>query len=311
MRWQPLAREHGLDLARPATPGDWVLARHQHAFARDAESLAGDPLFGWSLGAWDLRDLGLYGYSVLNAPDLRSALRLMIDLVSLETEAAQLRLQVQNGEAALVQTWVPITVKSASWLNMFLCALRQLIGPDFVPLHMGRYETDPNRSARLSDLVGMSIEDLDTPIAFVTFEERLLDHPVIGADEMLAQALQQCWLSDRADLAARHAELADLADAIVPLLVKGMPSLDAAACALGVSTAELRCGLDRIGCSLSGLVDAIRSGLSTRVLTKPDMTVVRATKALGFDEPDELSRAYERWWGRPLRNGYGRSLRYE
>lgn len=307
VRWQGLAREHGIDLAHPER---WILARHQHAFARDAELAADDPLFGWRVGEWDLRDLGLYGYAVLSASDVRSALRLLVELSNLETEAAQLSLHLRPGEAMLVQSWTPITAKSASWLHMLLCVMRQLVGPDFLPRRLGRYETNPDRTARLSDRVGMQVEGSDAPIAFLTFDDRLLDRPLASADEALAQVLRRYWLSEREELVARHDEVAQLADAVVPLLGQGTPTHATVAFALGVSTVELRRKLDRIGSDLAHIVDAVRSGLSLPLVARSDMTLVRATKALGFADPDALKSAYERWWGRPLRNGYGQPLRH-
>ena len=99
-------------------------------------------------------------------------------------------------------------------------------------------------------------------------------------------------------------KVADLSDAIVPLLPSGTPTLDAVACSLGMSAAEVRRKLDRIGSSLPLLIDAVRSGLSLPLLAQSNMTVVHAAKALGFTEPEALSRAFERWWGRPCSPGY-------
>lgn len=306
--WQPLACDHGLDLAGPETRDSWVLARHQHAFVRDAERLAGDPFLGWSLGAWDLRDLGLYGYSLLNAPNLRSALRLMVELSSLETEAAQFALYVQADKATLAQTWSPSPAMRAAWLHMFLSTLRHLVGPAFKPLRLGLGESDPERLQGLSERAGVDVEGLETPITFVTFARHLLDCPITGAEPELADILTRLWLMERDDLVARQAEMAALADAIVPLLAGGTPCATSVACALGITTDELQRKLGRSGGSLPDIVDAVRSGLSIPLLTEPNMTLIRATKALGFTYPDEFVQAHRRWWQTAPQDGRGRPL---
>jgi AraC-like DNA-binding protein len=287
-----------------------VLALHQDAFVRDAERLADDPYLGWSLGAWDLRDLGLYGYSILNAPDLRRALRLLVDLSRLETTAAQLILHETADDATLVQTWLPNTTKCAAWLHIFLCVLRQLVGPDFVPRRLGLHMSEPARRDGFCDRAGMPVDAQEAPIAFVTFDARLLDRPMQNADSDLARVLRRCSRLDQAQFGVRSAELNHMARAIVPLLALDRPTMATVSALVGLSTAALQRRLDDLGCSLPDLVDAVRSGLSTQLLTKPNMTIVRATRALGFDQPEALMNAYRRWWGRPLGDGRGRPVRY-
>lgn len=308
LSWRDLARAQDLSLDKHQ-PGARVFAWSEQAFLREAERLADDPLLGWSLGAWELRDLGLYGYSVLNAPDLRQALQLVLKLSAIVSEAAHLDLSVTNGEALLVQNWSANGVMSQVWLHMLLCHLRELVGPDFRPQRLGVHQTDPVQVQRLSDQAGMAIEGLTAPVTFVSFPASLLDRPIQGADARLASVLQKLWDQECATLVARNKELQELQGAIVALLPTGASTASSIAAALGLSMRALADKLDRIGTRLPWVVDAIRAGLVGRLLAKPNMTLLRATWALGFTDPEEFVRAHERWWGTAPRDGRGRLVR--
>ncbi|MFO1037342.1 MAG: AraC family transcriptional regulator ligand-binding domain-containing protein [Geminicoccaceae bacterium] len=303
LSWRPLAREHGLDLAPTTAPATWVLARNQHAFLRDAERLAADPYLAWSLGAFDLHDLGVFGYATLSAPDLRAALLTMTELAALESEAANLALVEQSGTATLVQRFPANSATAAAWLHFLLSALSALVGPDLRPLRLGLPAAAPELVQGLSAQVSLAVEEVRAPVVFVTFGRHLLDRPLHATDERLSRVLTSLWREERNTLAARHAELVALADAIIPLLARGTPTPAGLAHVLGLSTAELQGKLDHVGSSLSRIVDAIRSGLAVRLLADADMTMAAASEALGLPDGKTLARAYRRWWGTLPRDG--------
>lgn len=306
--WRPLARAHGLDLAQPRLPGMRILVQGADAFLREAARLADDPRLGWKLGDVDLKDMGVLGYSVLNEPDVRRALQLLVDHAGLLSEAAQLVLQVTNDEATLAQSRSSNAVTSQIWLRMFLGLLERLCGPDFEPLRVGVYGTDARHLAGLARHAGLRAEGGDAPVTFVTFPAALLERPVPGADPSLARTLQPLREQAKTQLRRYARELAALRDIIVPLLTDGGATLPHVAMALGMAPESLRKKLGQRGLRLTWIVDAIRADLATTLLAKPNMTLSRAAEELGYRSTIQLTRAYRRWWAAPPRDGRGRHL---
>lgn len=306
---QQLLDLHGLDLRMPPGPDARVFAYCVDAFLRDAERLADDPFLGWTVAGCELRDLGLFGYSVLSAPDLRSALHLMVDLSPLLSEAANLVLQVGEKEARLAQSLSANAAMSQVWLRMVICHLRELVGPDFAPQRVGTCERDPDRLAGLSQRIGTEVERLEAPVTFLTFHAGLLDRPLATADRKLAAVLSPLGQEEVARLAARRTDLEELRRALVPLLPAGAPCLSQLATAVGLAPPTLEARLERLGVSLPAMIDATRAGLVADLRARSNVTLLQATEALGFATPNALAKAYERWWGGPIRNTYGQALR--
>lgn len=303
LEWRSLARRHGLDTARLQAPHPRVLVRSETAFVREAMHLAGDPDLCWSLGAWDLRDFGLHGYTMLNQPDLRGALRYLLWFGRSHTEGLDLDLVEANGEATLVDTITPLPITSEFLLHLMLSVLRQLAGPDFQPLRAATHQTDPNRLRLLSDRIGRPVEGFPAPLTFISFPSHLLDRPITGADGDLADVLHGLGTQTAAEVAERRAELHELRSAVLALLPSGTPTAARVADALGITLGTLQERLGRLGVRLPRLVDAIRADLGRQMLAMPHMTLTRAARALGYARPRTLARAHNRWWGTPLRDG--------
>ncbi|MFO1037615.1 MAG: AraC family transcriptional regulator ligand-binding domain-containing protein [Geminicoccaceae bacterium] len=296
-RCAPLLRAHGIALSDSADSQARLSARSEEALLRDAAMLADEPLLGWAIGDLELRDLGLYGYAALNAPDVRSALHAIVDHVTLVSENARFVLHEADGEATIAQVFSTGRCTDQASIRALLGHLSELIGPDFEPLRAGLPEQDPDRLERLSDLARTPVEGLSEPISFVSFPARLLSRRVHGADELLATVLQRLWQEEQARLAARTRALQRLQGAIVPLLPHGEPKLDAVAAKLGISIRDLRNELADLGTNLPRMTDIVRSGLVKALLAEPGMTLERAARALGYVTTDVLMKAYRRWFG--------------
>ncbi|MFO1037617.1 MAG: AraC family transcriptional regulator ligand-binding domain-containing protein [Geminicoccaceae bacterium] len=297
VNWKRLARSHGLDLSRPA--GGRVAAACEQAILRDAEILCGDPLFGWTLGEIELRDLGLYGYSVLNEQNVGNALHRLVDLSALVTEASHLTLSVERGEARLTQSLPTNTTTSQVCLRAFLCHLSELVGPEFQPLRVGICGQDARRIQGLAERAQCEVEATAAWDTYVAFPARLLDSPLAGADPMLARTLQPLWTEECARLRAQGEEMLKIRDAIAPLLPDGTPTLDRVADAIGIPARSLRARLAEIGPSLAQLIDCVRSHLVAEILARPGASLAEAAWAVGLPDPRDFDSAYRRWFGAP------------
>lgn len=283
-----LLRAHGLWFDKERDPNARIPVPKEEALLRGAGRVADDPYLGWRVGAAELRDLGLFGYSVLNAGTVGEALTIASERHALLSDSALSTLHVAGGEAILAR---PLSTGSATdqvALRRFLAHLRELAGPDVRPIRLALPETEGTRLDGLRTLAGLPIEAAAAPMTFVTFDARHLERPLHGADARLAATLTRLWTSECVLHARRHAALRRLQDAIVPLLPYGAPGLDEVAGALGVSKRALRNDLDRLGLGLGELIDGLRQDLAETILTDGRMSEERAARALGFAEPGML-----------------------
>ncbi|MFO1036401.1 MAG: AraC family transcriptional regulator ligand-binding domain-containing protein [Geminicoccaceae bacterium] len=307
LNWRPLARTHGLGFDGQPT-GTRVLTHIMQAFVRDAQRMADDPLLGWAAGSYELRDYGLMGYAALNAPDLRTALRLIVELSRLVSYDSIIALYEHHGEATLALRNSTNSTVSEFCLPLLLRALKELAGQDFRPLRLGVNQPDPARRARLADEAGMQVEDIGAPIALVTFPARLLDRPIPCADAQLARTLRPLWMEELATLQDRNDKLQELQTAILPLLPRGTPTPSHVAAVLGISTRALQAELDNLGTDLPAMVDSVRRVLCSRKLARGQTSLVQAARILGFTDVEAFVDAHQRWWASPPCDGRGRLL---
>ncbi|MFO1037604.1 MAG: AraC family transcriptional regulator ligand-binding domain-containing protein [Geminicoccaceae bacterium] len=295
--WRQITRRHGVRLPDKPGTGMRVPSMSELAVLRDAELEADDPYFGWSLGEFSFRDLGVYGYSVLNSPDVRSALTTAIELFRLLSEGPQMGLQERDGEAWLTQTVNLGTGVNQVGLRMRLSHMRELAGPDFKPLRVGVPETDAVRLSGLSDLAGVRVEASEHAISYVTFPADVLNRPLHQADRQLAITLRRIWDEERQRLAERSHTMGRLQKAILSTLPEGEPRLDRVAESLSVSPKTLRTELNGLGTSLPRITDMVRASVAGALMAEPGMTPARVAKALGYAEAGALMRAQGRWFG--------------
>ncbi|MFO1038679.1 MAG: AraC family transcriptional regulator ligand-binding domain-containing protein [Geminicoccaceae bacterium] len=297
--WHPLALSHGITLRPPPAEGARLSVRSEQAMLRDAERLTGDSFLGWTLGRFELRDLGVFGYAVRSAPDLRAALHIMVEMFGLLSEGPQLVFEESGGEATLASTVDLGNAINQVGLRMTLAHLRELTGPEFRPLRAGLPETDPDILVGLCERAGTRIESTSETSSFVTFSADTLDRPLPDADHGLAQVMRRIWDDERQRLQLRTTSLLRLQRAIMSVLPEGQPKLERIAETMGLSKRELRLEMRSLDTNLPRATDLIRAGLVDRLLAEPGMTLERAAKALGYGEPAALTRAHLRWRGVP------------
>jgi AraC-like DNA-binding protein len=285
---EPIARARKIRLPAADVPGGRLSVRAEQTLLHDAECLAHNPFLGWALGAFELRDLGLYGYAVRNAADLRAALDIVIQLSVLLSESAHVVLHVDGGEATLAQTCSNGGCCDQVTLRLMLSHFGELVGPGFQPIRVGLPVRDEDELNGLRERSGLAIEAMDQPLTFVTFASHLLDRPVHDADAMLARTLRRLWEEECQRLARRTRELNKLQWSILPLLPFGEPRMDEVAEAMDMSTAALRRYLASLDTSLPELVASLRTGLVSRLLAEPGMTLPRAARALGYADVSTL-----------------------
>lgn len=142
----------------------------------------------------------------------------------------------------------------------------------------------------------------------LVFSKRLLDMPLVQADETLHLAMraQAHAAMEKAfntqDIALR------LRQALVPLMPKCEATLEKAAAVLGVSPRSLQRRLAEASCKFQEVLDAVRQDLARVYLRDPDLSALDVSLLLGYAEQSSFTRAFRVWfstsptdWRRALR----------
>ena len=84
---------------------------------------------------------------------------------------------------------------------------------------------------------------------------------------------------------------------ILELLPLGHPSIQQAAQKLSIPVRTLQRRLHDVGLTYSELVDQVRCEAACHLLTAENLCMAEITAALGFSDPSNFSRAFQRWKG--------------
>ena len=86
-----------------------------------------------------------------------------------------------------------------------------------------------------------------------------------------------------------------LARTVSNMLPSGYPKIEQVAIQLGISVRSLQRRLHTLGITYSGIVEEVRCDEACRLLQKPETTVIKVSKLLGYKDPSSFSRAFMRW----------------
>ena len=85
--------------------------------------------------------------------------------------------------------------------------------------------------------------------------------------------------------------------ALLELLPSGRTRLTDVAGELGIGTRTLQRRLSQEGKSFQDVLDSTRERLARHYLTKTDISAAEISFLLGFEDPNSLFRAFQRWTG--------------
>lgn len=315
----------GLCVSDLDDPHSVVLPEQELRVIRNLLAHGGDPReLGVETGLrFSLTSTGLLGYALLSSSTLREAigvlsrftmlLSLFFEVTYTETSAGMV-VEVHDGDVPadvrpflLARDMVGgFRVATLLLSPAVLHLISQLDRP--IPLEFSGFRhgdgggSDADawvRSAR--DLVapfGVRLDiDLHATRDAFTIPHELLDQAMPAPDAFTAAlVLQQCE-----ELLDRRSRFTGTAARVRHLLVRDpadMPSMAAAAKALGVSERTLHRRLTDEGTTFRALVNTVRESLADELLAQ-GLTVETVARHLGYADAAAFTHAYRRWRGRP------------
>jgi AraC-like DNA-binding protein len=297
---EEVLREAGIAPEVFGDPDNLITYRARGRLMACAVQRSGCRHFGLLVGQrMNLQSLGLVGLLAMNAPDVGSALRGIVNFLHIHSRGALMELQVEDGLAILTYDICEPDVPAASQVGigavaMMVKALRAISRPAFEPIE-ARFACRPP-----PDILPYR-RFFQVPLRFdvehyaLVFSSEWLRQPVQGADPELRRVLQR-----QVDaLEARHAP--DFPEAVRSLLrsalFTGHGRIEEIAALLSIHSRTLGRRLEEHGVGFQELVDEVRFEIARQMLQETTLEAWQIAESLGYGSASAFTRAFRRWSG--------------
>lgn len=287
-----LARRAGLSLRALVAPDTKIAARRAIRLLEISARVSGVETFGLTMArAKGLSHLGLLGLLARDEPDLRSALRRIIDGIELHSTCIALDLDEQRGVATVGMTILPDgerLMRQAVELALaqLFQNLRQLLGADWRPLRVQFVHPVGSSDRPHRALFGCPVQ-FSAERSAIVMRSSDLDRPMPGADvgfRAYADSLQAV-----VPIGCR-ATAAQVRQVLIPLLSAGRGTSRAVAASLGMDRRTLHRHLAEEQVGFSELLAGLRRELAEQYLEADARRCAEIGTLLGFHAPSSFSR---------------------
>jgi AraC-like DNA-binding protein len=277
------------------------LARHLALWEAIAAT-PGTEDFGFWLGrAVDVRSLGVVGYAMQHAADVRGAFRclsrfqrLVNDVVSPIIEEVGDQVVFRRTEPPRVARIVPLSAATPVGTITLLAQLCGLPPERVTPVEVAFQHARPANAARYAEVLRCPVS-FGAPGLRIVFPRALFDRPLQHADPGLFGYLERHAQQLESQLADTRTLAARVSHAVLETLDAGEPDQSAIAHRLALSERTLQRRLREEGTSFAALVDGLRHELARSYLDDPTLAVFEVAFLVGYSEPSAFNRAFRRW----------------
>lgn len=279
--------------------GNWVPLDALAQFLAWAATASNNPGFGLAVGAkFHPSDLGAFGYMLLNAPDLATALTLGQQFMHFLQAGSAFSTRL---EAGLIEiTYHPhglaphLRMQDTEYtLAIIHAVIRALAGRTLRADCARLAHAAPGREAELRAVFGCPVTTGAAESA-LCYDAGILAQPVPGADANLLAILTEYVEGELAQAPPMEDFTAQILWAIRASLADG-PSLARVARQCGLGTRTLQRRLTEQGLCFSDLVDDVRRDLAAALRHSGRANQDSIAAALGFHDASALAKARRRW----------------
>lgn len=260
--------------------------------------------FGIMLGrAVTVQTLGVVGYAMQHAPDVRNAFACLTRFRTLIGDAASPDIE-ESAEHVVFRKVEPPRIARLAALSLTvpigtLTLLQELTGlsaDSVVAIEAAFQHPPPPDVARVRDVVRAKLT-FNAPETRLVLPKALFDRPLRRPDPNLFAYLER----HAAALEARVRVSGTLKDRVKQQLIErlrdGEPEQREIARALGLSERTLQRRLKAEDATFASLLDQVREELARMYLGDANLAVFEVAYLLGFSEPSAFNRAFKRWTG--------------
>ncbi len=267
---------------------------------RAAAALVGDADLGLRLGhRFEFGTMGAFAYVVMNAPNVEVALRNMARYSATLVEGVHVALVSEEGTARFELAFgafdaaVRRHVTEAAAV-IFVRFVRELIGDDWSPLHVGFPHPRPASVDEHRQYFDCEL-GFDEPTTSISFDPDILTIAIDAADRDLLPIIERhldevIEAESHSDAFRRRLEMS-----VAGRVCDGHPNIRVTARELGLSVRTLQRRLDDRGLCYRDLVAQVRKRLAIRYLCDTDISLGEIAFLLGYSELSAFDRAFRTW----------------
>jgi AraC-like DNA-binding protein len=269
------------------------------------EAIEADPRgqdFGFWLGrSVTVETLGVVGFAMQHAPDVRSAFRCMNRFRKLMNDAVSPHIEEEGDRVIMRLTEPPRTARLTAMAVAgpvgTLTLIRALTGQaeDRVLAVEAAFQHPPPPNAHRYE------EELRCPIVFnaptthLVLPRAVFDLPLRRTDPGLYRYLEQHASALEARLPDRTSVATQVRQHLIESIRDGEPEQREVARRLAMSERTLQRRLRDENTTFAALVDEVRMELARMYLADGRLAVFEVAFLLGFSEPSAFNRAFRRW----------------
>ena len=256
-------------------------------------------------------NLGMVGFLLKQAPDLRTALHDLTRYIHHTDHAATLLLDIRENMAtvgyAVIEPNVPARdVIQDGAIAIYRNILRGLCGPKWKPTQVTLSHRCPPRLVHYDRYFEAPVI-FDTELTTLSFEARWLDTPIAHADAALRRVLQeQIEILETEEAGCVTEQVRRL---LRTALLTSSGSIEDIAGLLRINRRTLARRLEAEGTGFRQLSDEIRFEIARQLLEHTSMTMTQIALALKYSESSAFSRAFRQWAGLAPREWRARHAR--
>jgi AraC-like DNA-binding protein len=303
----------GLDPAMLQMPDQWISGALHLAVWREAVKQTGNQNIGLHLGeSFNLGTFGIPGYVLLNCPTLGDVLEKIARYTRLFCQIAQIRISVSNG-------MVFFECGCGAVRNLVCCPcreLRYLVECTFASL-LTTTQALTGKPLRLSaawfqyaapastaeyDRIFQTGLRFSMPVNRLVFDANCLNWPILSSNSNLLPVFEQQAEAMLSEINQSQSYTQKVAQVIVQQLNGELPTIDAIASQLTISTRQLQRELQAEGTSFQKLLDKTRQELALHHLRDPTIPIHDIAFLTGFSGASAFNRAFKRWTGKTPRH---------
>lgn len=296
----PLCAEAGIPLALFGDPDNCLPMRRLGNLVSLCVAATRRPDFGLLVVEHTTpSDLGLVGFLLKQAPDVRTALTDLVRYLHYNDRCAVPFLEVRDGVATfsylVIEPGIPATDQiSDGAMAILRNIMRALCGPRWVPAAVTLSRPRPAAPARYERLFGAPVT-FDAEVSAMSFPESWLDLPLPHADPALRRLLQE-----QIDLMEQE-EAGDFPEKVRRLLRGGLitraGTIDEISALLQINRRTLSRRLEEAGTTFRTLSGEIQYEIARQLIENTTLSMTQIALALRFSEASAFTRAFRQWSG--------------
>ena len=259
-----------------------------------------NPAIGLQMGQGiEASDLGVLGYAVLAAADVRQFLETLSTYLYVFAQDNVIRLDVSRDTAVVSYRYTAPGVSEFQRdvefaTSAIVRTVSAAVGRPTPPRYAEFEHRRPEYSEEYKSAFGC-------PVRFgcggnrLHYDRAVLDRRLISGDPRHFEALT-FYLADRLKFRAQDADfMRRLRHLITASLHTGVPELSSIAEQMGMSARTLQRRMSEHEIVFSDLVDNIRKGIAFEYVRETDYRLIDIAQILGYQEPSSFTRAFKRW----------------